>query len=202
MIKIYKKITEKQMLRSWALAESSSVRRWKYIKDILPTEILNKVQNNQQNFSEEEWIKLEEMIRYFRSPLLNNLLNIEMEWYKGVLPTSGLKDLEMMKWQPFIDLAGSRKLRDLVEAFLDGKMPPNHIEFAANLEKLEKNFDINKMSGDPVVVSRSIEPPYMLVEGFTRLSALLLNILENKLHGREIPVILGVSSRLEEWDFA
>lgn len=52
------------------------------------------------------------------------------------------------------------------------------------------------------MVSKGEHPPCLLVEGFTRLAALLLKVLEGKSYGETVPVILGIGERLNEWSFA
>lgn len=202
MIKELRKINEEEMLRNWALAEVASVRRWKYLNSVLPSGILEKAGRGDHWYSEDEWQKLVEMIRSFRAPLLDGLLQLEIEWYEGNLPTVELKDLEMMNWSPFVSLAGSRKLIDLVQAFQEGKMPPKHHEFAENLSRIQKEFRLEMMWGKPIVVSQSEQPPYILIEGFTRLSAMLLNLSTGQSYRQDIPVILGISDRLDEWNFS
>lgn len=202
MIKDLRKISEEEMLRNWALAEVVSIRRRKYLGDVLPSEILKKARQGRYEFSEQEEQKLVEMIRSFRAPLLDGLLPLKASWFEGELPIKELKELEIMNWPPFVNLARSRKLADLVQAFWQGKMPLNHHEFKENLEQIRQSFSVSSMQGKPIAVSRSKEPPYTLVEGFTRLSAMLLNILDGKFYDEEIPIILGVSERLSEWNFA
>jgi len=202
MIKDLKRITEEEMLKNWALAEIASIRRRKYLGEALPPEILKKSQEGNYEFSEQEWQQLTAMIRNFRSPLLDGLLMLKMEWYEGVLPAAELTKLQIMNWPPFVDLSGSRKLIDLAKAFLRGEMPPKHPEFAENLEILRKDFGISCMRGKPIIVSQGEQPPYILVEGFTRLSAMMMNMLEGKTYEANLPIILGVSKRLSEWNYA
>src|SRR3989344_4618796 len=102
------------------------------------------------------------MIRSTRSQLLNGLLQLDMEWYEGKCPTEELKNLEMMNWPPFVNLAGSKRFLDLVNTFRSGKMPPNHHEFAENLGRIRKELKVGDMKGKPIVLSRSSEPPYIL----------------------------------------
>lgn len=202
MIISLRKVSEEEMLRNWALAEVVSIRRQKYLHGILPTGLIQKILERQNEFTENEYKHLTEMIRSTRAELLDGLLGLNVEWYEGRLPIEELKSLEMMNWPPFVNLAGSKRFLDLVNAFQEGKMPPHHHEFAENLERIRKELKIENMKGKPIVLSQSNEPPYILIEGFTRLSAMLLNILDGKLYKGKIPVILGVSKRLSEWQYA
>jgi len=202
MITDLRKISEEEMLKNWALAEVTSVRRQKYLNKTLPEGLIQKIRQGLHEYTEDEWGRLIEMVRSTRSELLKGLLGLDIEWYEGKLPIEELKNLEMMNWPPFVELAGSRKFLDLIRAFQGGKMPSKHHEFAENLERIRKELRPESMQGKPIVLSRSEEPPYILVEGFTRLSAMLLNLLEGKSYGEKISVILGISERLDEWEFA
>lgn len=198
MIQNLEKISEKEMLRDWAFAEATSIRRMPYLKKTLGETLLEKLKTADASLiSEPEWESLEAMIRKNRAELLDGLLNIEIEWFRGDLSVSDLKELRIMNWEPFVTLAPSRNLVDLVRAFERGEMPPRHHEFAANLQRIKENFAIEKMKGRPIFVGRSKEPPYILVEGFTRLSALLLGGIRVNL----LPIILGVSRNIERWKF-
>ena len=199
MIKDLKEISEEEMLKNWALAEATSTRRWKYLGKILSPEILGKVKNGPYEFSEKEWQELLAMIRQFRSPLLDELIPLNLSWYEGKLPMSELGKLEMINHAPFVNLAGSKKLIDLAHAFEKGEMPPNHPEFAENLEQLKVGFSLDKMAGKPILVSLTKQPPYELVEGFTRISAVLINSLNGKSFEGEMPVILGVGKQVSSW---
>lgn len=198
MIQNLKKISEKEMLRDWAFVEATSIRRMPYIKDALGEALCEKLEAaDASRISEQEWESLEAMIRRNRAELLDGLLNIDIGWFEGDLSASDLKELKIMNWKPFRALAPSRNLADLVRAFERGEMPPRHHEFAANLQRIKEEFAIEKMKGHLILVGKSNEPPYVLVEGFTRLSALLLG----EYRVDSLPIILGVSQNIERWKF-
>lgn len=203
MITNLKQINEKEMLRNWALAEVSSERRIPYLQKYFSDEILQKISNNKiSEFSDTDWGTLEKMIRSERSKLLDGLLILNIDWYKGNFFTEELNILSIMNWPPFVNLAGSRKFVDLVKKFQEGMMPPNHYEFEANIKKIKDDFDFAKIVGMPILVSKNIDPPYFLIEGFTRLSAMLLNIWEGRQYTKKLSVILGVSKQINKWEYS
>ena len=55
------------------------------------------------------------------------------------------------------------------------------------------------MNGLPIILCEGINSHKVLLEGYTRICSILLNITEGKLSEKEIPIILGVSKRLKEW---
>lgn len=200
MIAIVNKISMQAMLRNWALAEASSERRIPYVRTYLTDETIRKVVSQRaSDLSEQEMENLEQMILRERSSLLDGLLKLDVVWYSGILPIEDIDGLRIMNWPPFVNIAESRKLRDLVRAFKHGKMPPGHHEFEENLFKIKAGFSFEKMVGMPILVAESKKPPYLLVEGFTRLSAMLLNMSEGIRYTGQLSVILGVSQRLNEW---
>lgn len=202
MITIIERISASAMLRNWALAEASSDRRIPYVREYLTDGMMREITGKgMSDLSEQELESLEQMILKERSGLLGGLLKIDVEWYSGNLSLEDAESLRIMDWPPFVSLAESRKLLDLVRAFQWGKMPPDHREFEISLLKIKEGFSFDKMVGVPILVAKSKNPPYLLVEGFTRLSAMLLNILDGKQYAGEFPVILGVSQRLDEWDY-
>ncbi len=188
------------MLRNWAIAEASSIRRWRDIHNNLPQDTAEKInKKNYKQLTPTDHNALEEMIVQIRAPLLKGLLPIKPQWYKGYLSSEDLMELEMMNWPDFVNLANSRRLLDLVKAFEEGKMPNNHHEFAANLDRIRDDLNLSNMVGSPIILSRSKNPPYYLVEGFTRCSAILMNMREGKFTEEQIPIMLGVSDRFDEW---
>lgn len=202
MITIIEEISAVEMLRDWALAEASSERRIPYVRTYLTDEVIRKVTSQKaSDLSEKELENLEQMILKERSDLLSDLLKLNVEWHRGNLPLKEVEGLRIMDWPPFVNLVESRGLVDLVRAFQAGKMPPNHHGFETNLHKMKAGFSFDKMVGTPILVARSKEPPYVLIEGFTRLSAMLLNVFDGIQYVEALPVILGVSQRLDEWDY-
>lgn len=197
MIKNLQKIQWEEVVRNWAIAEAVSKRRLPYIREKLIPSLVQKLENEEvDNLSEEEWSELETMVLDERKELLNGLKELNLIWYKGALPFGEIEQLFMMKWKPFIDQAGSQKFSDLVDTFREGKMPDKHFEFGGYQTVIKGSFDINRMKGAPIVLSESEQPPYYLVEGFTRLSALLLSDSKPD----HVPVILGVG-RVMDWEY-
>src|SRR3989338_1725921 len=85
MITDLQKINEEEMLKNWALAEVDSVRRQKYLSGILPESLIQKISQEQYEFTQDEWQILIKMIKSTRSQLLNDLLKLDVEWYEGII---------------------------------------------------------------------------------------------------------------------
>lgn len=194
------RISEGKVLENWAISESSSVRRWKDITKILPKETITKVKNRQlSKLSKQDNYALKRMIIEFRLPLLKGLLRIKPTWWKGSIDVKDLEKLRIINWPPFVNLTGSQNFADLIDSFEDGHFPPNHKEFEANLKRIRRNLQIKEMVGVPIAVAENKNPPYFLVEGFTRYAAILMNFRNKKLTDEKIPLILGVSVNIKHW---
>jgi hypothetical protein len=185
------------MLRIWAVAEGANPERWKDFN--VPEHIKNKIiKGNLNELTELEYEILEKNLLWFRSPLLTGLLKLKPKWYKGLLPVQELSALKILKMPKFIEISGSDNFIDLIISFEQGKRISDD-SFMASLEKIRSNFNIERMVGVPIIVGESTNPPYILVEGYTRCSAALLNQRSGILKEEKIPLILGTVSNLNEW---
>lgn len=90
----FKKVTQEQMLVVWAVAEASSIRRWKYLKDALPKETSDKlIKKEYDSLSPEDFNNLINIIKQARAPLLDGLLKINPKWYLGKLSIKDYKNI-------------------------------------------------------------------------------------------------------------
>ena len=72
--------------------------------------------------------------------------------------------------------------------------------FNTNVHSMAEIFDLAKMRGKPILVSRTPNSPLYLVEGYTRLTALLQPNRPCHLTGDTvIPITLGVTEQLASW---
>ncbi len=199
MITKLKKITTEEMIRNWAIAEASNSQRHvalqnmpKRIEKLLATQQFDKL-------TPKQWELLEKRIKEFRSYFFDGLLKLNVTWYKGHLKSQDISHLEILKWPDFLAIAQSRKFLDLVIALENGQHPPENEAFITNLERISSDFSIARMSGAPILVASSKKPPYYLIEGFTRCSAILMNHRKGIFTEQYIPVIIGVTDELDQW---
>jgi hypothetical protein len=197
-------ITQSEMLKDWAIAEASNESRWtdlQKVKPVVPKETLEKVKAGTVNkISEQEWANLVQAIKGFRSPLLAGLLPLVSYWYTGELATNQLKNLRIIKYLPFWEIAPSQEFVEVVKA-LEQHRHINDAGFLNNVERLKGKFQPSRMLGRPILVSRDAVGPYTVVEGYTRLSVMLLRQLEGTRCESSVTIILGVSERIEEWNW-
>lgn len=216
MIKDFKVINKNEVLVNWAISEANSEGwRKKCICDEglpLSPELRKKISQDTVSyidFSEEERQKLIGKINRCREMLLR-ILPTKIDWYKGNLFMEDLENLEMINWgsgrnaksgayeQSFVDFTGTKKLSDFINKLRAGMVPQGQKDFVDNLDKLRRNFQLEKMKGAPIILSKSkTNPPYRLMDGFTRISAILWNFKDGMPYEKIIPVFLGVSDQLD-----
>jgi hypothetical protein len=194
-------ISQREMLREWATAEAANEQRWHGLGGRLRPALAGKLTAKRPlSLTDGEWAELEQLIAEFRSPLLRGLLPLQCKWVRGTLALEQVAGLEMMNWPDFVRAAGSRKLIDLLPA-IEGHRIPGQEDFIGRVLGLAPQFDLAKMKGCLIAVSRNGEAPYRLVEGFSRAAAILLGMRNKRLAESRIPAIVGSSARLAEWHF-
>jgi hypothetical protein len=200
MISDLRSFKESEMLRSWAIAEvfskSTEIQGW-YKSSRLSPEVWDKVQNGRTDFSESELVGLEAAVRYCRALLLNGLLSLGVNWHEGKLSLQEFEAVRMI--HHFAQPLGSGMLIHLVRAYLEGKLPKDLQKFGLELQSVAKEFRIENMTGKLILVAKSTQPPYFLIEGYKRMCSLLLSAQSGKSANDNITVILGVTPRLNEW---
>lgn len=194
------RVTAKDVLRNWAVAEASSKRQWSSLRQLVSPTTVKKLDKGQPDtLSEAEWENLERLIVQSRASLLKGLLRLNLRWHRGELAAEELNSLHMINWPPFTELAGSTRLVDLVAALERGQMPPDHEQFALSLRRIQRDFKVERMIGNPILVSETSRPPYYLIEGYTRCCAMLLNLRRGTLPIRRFPVLHGIGRALQKW---
>lgn len=174
-----KPISQGIMLRNWAVAEIDSSRWSRYYRALLSEAVFGKANSESPTLSEQEWAQLEAVVRRTRSPLLNGLLCLPINWFEGKLPTKELAEVAIINLDRFNNVAPSKIFLDLAKA---GILPR------------QEGFDPSKMRGFPILVAQRSEGPYCLVEGYCRCGDILLS--KSAYH---LPVILGVSEHIKRW---
>ena len=188
---------EFEMIWQWAYAEYESERFGKLYG--LPTEIKQKLASNNSNeLTPGERIALRAQVLGVRGPLLKGLVGLGVRWHTATFDHSDLSDIIIMNWPPFVAIASSRKLSDFVAMLDKGVSPPND-EFLNTYRKMKARFSLTDMHGSPILVSKTTDGPYILVEGYSRLTALTSKHETGVLKEVTFPVVLGVSQNLQGW---
>jgi hypothetical protein len=187
MIQNVEATTAIDMLRHWAVAEIISDRWPEYFR-MIPSELIAKVRSRQlDSLVETEWHVLTEVIIAVRSPLLKDLPELRLDWYRADLAIDQLRDVRIVAFAPLVAEAPSRLLGDL----------PSTQAGERGLQGAP--FELSRMTGRPIFVAPSLWGPYCLVEGYTRCTTMLANYRAGTLSAATFPMILGVGERVATW---
>jgi hypothetical protein len=107
--------------------------------------------------------------------------------------------MRVMNLRIFTEIAPTRRLMELATALDNGAVPLNWQP--SNYRHLRSTFDLSMMHGDPIVVAEHPTGPYTLVEGVTRMCALVSRHSRGEFEEARIPMLLGVGPRLGGWEF-
>lgn len=157
--------------------------------------------NRWQDLSESDRRELRDAVLSKRGNIVRPLLRQCTGWWYASLPLSEVGQVRLMSHQPFLRLAGSGKLEDFVVALDRGELPPGDEDFGLNYQQVRAAFDPTKIRGVPVLVSRSIDGPWIGAEGLTRLSIWTSKHSKGEAADSAIHVLLGVCPGIAEWPY-
>jgi hypothetical protein len=157
------------------------------------------LRNERASLSDAEWEELRRAVRSTRADPVQSLLDLGPKWFLGDLPANAWATVRVMNLTIFTRMAPSRRLADLATALDAGAVPS--VWTPSNYSRLRSTFDLSRMHGDPILVARRRAGPYILVEGTTRMCVLLSKTRDGEISVPSVPVVLGVSPRLDRWEF-
>lgn len=200
-ILLMQEISEHEVLQPWALSEALNKERWGELVKLLPLALQIKLGEYPNISLQEEDNKiLENALLTFRKRDMVPLQEQHFIWHMGTIPFDGLEQMKIMDWYRFTEISHSRNLADLAAAVERGNFHSEDKPFADNVLRLVNNFDYKKTLGNLVAVSETESPPYRLLEGYSRACAMLILKKRGDFHEVNLPIILGVSPRLNEWE--
>ncbi len=182
-------VDQSRMLRTWAMAEVVNPR-WAHnlVGVPWPLGLKAKMDVGQWDaLTEAEWGMDEQVISQLRAPLLDGLLPLLPKWNEGELAIEAVADMRIMAFPRFLEKAASRRLADLAEAER-GAGPAGRPEFIRAA-----------MVGLPIAVGRTLDGPFTLMEGYTRCCCALRDHHTGLYDGLPMPMVVGVTERIEEW---
>ncbi len=191
-----------EMLWEWAKGEVKSSRFSRYF-DELPIEIKLKLSVGDRNeINEAEFQAITTLVTQKRGPLIKGPLRLRTQWYTAKLGIPGLLELRAMNWPPFVSLCPSRQLSEFVDKLDKGEAPTDDALFLENYQDLRDNYDEAKFGERTILITDNLGGPYIIVEGYTRLSVLTSRKMRNQtITMPHINVIVGLCPKIAEWYF-
>jgi hypothetical protein len=188
---------EFDMIWQWARAENQSDRFGPLY--CLSTAIRQQlVSDNPSVLTPQDRATLKSEVLRIRGPLLRGLIRLCACWYTTVFELQDLARVETMYWPPFVAIAPSRKLNDFVAALDKGISTPND-DFLNTYRRMRAKFSIREMHGHPIFVSETDSGPYILVEGYSRLTSLNSQYMNGELSLGTFSAVLGICPNLRDW---
>jgi hypothetical protein len=197
-----RKVSKRDMIWHWARAEIRS-ERFSAIYASLNLPLRELVEaNKRKKLTAADWRTLTATVSSGRSPLLKGILRLGTTWYAATLDLRELPQLRLLNLPSFLQFSPTRTLVELVEGLDSQRISTVDSEFQKFISayrKLRMDFSMEKMEGYPVLIADRIEGPYIILEGYTRLSVLASKYFKRELTSTNITVLLGVCSKLVNW---
>jgi len=190
--------SQRDLVWHWLRAELESSRYARSYGFLNPDLSAKVFMADKASITDEEWMNLAQALFYVRAPLLKGLLRQPTTWYTGTMSLSEIPDLKVM-WPAYLEISPNHNLRDLVTAIDAGQVPKHEKKFVDNYKQFRDVFKYNPQTGWPILIGEKKEGPYLLLEGYTRFSVLTSKFLKGELPDASIPVVLGLSDRLDDW---
>jgi hypothetical protein len=195
------KASERDLFWEFARAESDSARYASYLApNLTPKLIAALAADNRSSLSEGDWGILRQAVWALRWPLLSELLDLGVTWSYGPFETKELGNVRFIRMTAFIYVAPSRTLSELALAHQVGNSPQGE-DFGEKLGKILRSFDPQRMRGAPVLLTENGAPPYLLIEGLSRTTALTIRFQKGENIPQRIRVLFGVCPKLRTWKF-
>ena len=179
--------TASQMLQAWGVAELRSPRGDQALQaGLISPQLLEALRT--QDFggiSPDGWASVEDATIAMRGQLVSSLLHLELHWYDHDLDLAGVQALRFFnlpewqtKWpsQMLVDLAGERDTT---------RTEPEFRGFETPIER-------------PIAVGPSLNGPFCLVEGYTRVCTWLRD-QHAWPHHTPLPFLIGISPQIQAW---
>src|SRR6266516_2119723 len=191
--------SERDLWWNWAIAELDSTRFGEAFRYWIPVELQTKVHaNRREALTQSDWDRLKAAVLNIRFPILLDLLQLGIVWYRGELDPSDLPDVRIMNYEPHVRLAPSRTLSAFSAALDAGRSPPGEGGFGENYRIVRNMFSPDSTHGRPILVAEAASGPFILLEGYTRLT-IMTSLWSAGKFDSQIPILLGVCPRLKEW---
>ena len=191
--------SERDLFWHWAKAEFTSSRFSAYYGNLTPRVQAFLRSGQKENLTASDWDNLQSVTFGVRSPLLVGLRRLGTNWFTGSLRFDELPNVLIMTLPDFSAAAPSRRLDEFVAALDRGEIAAGQKELIRSYERIRDTFSLQQLSGSPILVAESRDGPYVLLEGYSRMSAMTALHLRGDLTNGTIDVLLGVCNKLHEW---
>jgi hypothetical protein len=157
------------------------------------------VRGERDRLSPSEWQRLRAAVLATRSSIVRPVLARVAQWLFAEASPSDLEELRVMNLHIFTSLAPSRRLVDLTGALDAGLFPK--IWDPRYYRDLRAGFRRERMHGVPILVAPRSSGPFTVIEGTTRLAAIVSGQSSGETRIAPVPVLLGIGPAIAEWEW-
>jgi hypothetical protein len=194
--------SENQLYWNFACAEVRSPRYGSAYNEFLGPRLAGLVRGaDATRLQSSDWDLVRRAVIRIREPIVGQLPFLDFAWFLGEVAIEELALVRLMNVVHFAAFAASRTLAEFVRRLDDGDAPTGDEKFAANYRRFREQFDPAKVVGRPIMLVPHLDGPYTELEGLTRLSTLLSKWNHSEPVPATVPVLLGVSERVNEWSW-
>jgi hypothetical protein len=189
----------------FARAETASERFAHTLRPKLDTPIVQALDaDDRTRLSDFEWDKLALGVLSLRAPLTLGPLLLGTMWRYDSVPPQELASVRFVHMADFESVAPSRTIKELAERVRAGAKFPHRDEgdFGEMVLRRAHDFDPAKLRGALILLSEDGAPPYLLIEGLTRATALTVRTQLGEPAPPTIRALIGTCARLSDWRFA
>jgi hypothetical protein len=191
--------SERELYWNIACAEANSPR-YGGIYARVPPPLLDRIKRGAHDeLSAGDLQAVTAIVKTYRAPLLEGLVELGTDWFQGALPATSLEAIRLLNYGPFVCLAPRRDLGTFVTALDAGHDPPGDENFGQNYRRFRAEYDSAKSVGRPVLVAATLEGPYTEIEGLTRMCSLISKLRAGEPVEPRLPVLIGICLQFEFW---
>jgi hypothetical protein len=186
---------------SFAEAELCSARWGPRFEKQLPSETVRRLRSTPgTSWSEEDRRLAIDGLESYRPGFFRSVTNLGAIWTDATVSPAEVPGLRVTAGSWWGGLSPKWDLPTLLDSFLAGKDTPEG-DSAKRVSDLAKTFDESKCRGRPILVGKTVDGPFTILEGTTRLLAILTRSRSGLSVPDPISVYVGLTPRYAEWIF-
>ncbi len=191
-MKLAGSVSEETVLASFGEAEIHSPRWGVTMRQLLGTEVFGRVtRQTSDDWAECDRRAVVQAIRSLRAGLIEPVVEYTTEWHSGRISVVELYDLRITAGSWWGDLTKNWTLVELVSSLEAGKRTPDRT-FSDQWRCVRDGFNEAALHGLPILVSDRTDGVWTIMEGTTRLAAVVSRASQGLWVPEELPAYAGI----------
>jgi hypothetical protein len=191
----------REVMASFAAAELDSSEYGKAYKQLLSTETRTLLRSRALRYwSTQEQDAAISVLMAYRGGYIQPFLVLNPLWYRAEVEVERVAELRSTEQLGFRELAPNLDLGTMVTSLEAGRVPSDG-SFARRYRELRTNFLPPAVRGRPIIVAKSASGPFTVMEGTTRLCAMLALHRRGEKVASPVSLYLGVTPLRDQWRF-